>query len=187
MRCLEWIHLGVAYPSCHFFRTACFLEFIPTLSYQSQFLSLQINPFPLLVGTFSPALGKGPRTMIFSHKLPPSICLTQLPGLRAGLLWCSVLVIVSSPLPAFTALYLDPNLASPGFWHGHQLGPLKVKPFPQVSLFIICLGTECDSCVLSAEVLHYWRGPLFSPSCSSCLIELGMWLISAQWMLVKIF
>lgn len=43
-----------------------FLGFSPTLSCQSP----NSNPFPPLVGTFSPALGKGPRTLIFPHTSP---------------------------------------------------------------------------------------------------------------------
>ena len=155
---------------CHFCRTACFLGFRPTLSCQSHFLSFQMNLFPPLVGAFSLALGNHPRTLIFPHT-PSSVCLTQLPGLRTGLLWSSVPVLL--PLPAFTALCLDPNLASFCFWCGHQLGPVKVKPFPEVSFFIICLGTECDGSALSAEVLHYWRGVFFHPFLPLSLIELG--------------
>ena len=150
----------MAYPSCHFLRTACFLGFSPTVSCQSQFLSLQRNPFPPLVGTFFPALGKCPRTLIFPHT-PPFLHLSD------SAAWCSVVVTISSPLPAFAALCLDPHLTSVHFWCGHQLGPIKVKPFPWVSLLKICLGTECDGSALSAKVLHYWREVLFIPFCLS--------------------
>lgn len=155
--CLQWIHLGVAYPSCHFLRTACFLGFSPTLSCQSQFLSKGI-PSLLWLAPFSQLLESAQGHWFFPHT-PPFLH----PSDSAA--WCSVVVTVSSPLPAFAALCLDPHLTSLHFWCGHQLGPIKVKPFPWVSLLKICLGTECDGSALSAEVLRNWRGVLFIPFC----------------------
>lgn len=79
---------------------------------------LWLAPFPLLLER---AQG---HWFFHTHSLS-SICLIQLPGLRAELLWCSVLVTVSSPLSASTALCLGSTLASLRFWCGNSEGILR--------------------------------------------------------------
>lgn len=75
---LEWL----ACPRCCF--AHCLFSGVHlTLTCQGQLLSLQMNPFPLLVGTF-PLLLERSQGHWFFHTHPLSICLTQMPGLRCG-------------------------------------------------------------------------------------------------------
>lgn len=75
---LEWL----ACPRCCF--AHCLFSGVRlTLTCQGQLLSLQMNPFPLLVGTFPLLLERGQGHWFF-HTHPLSICLTQMPGFRCG-------------------------------------------------------------------------------------------------------